>query len=101
MAISAAIGLGTASVVNSVSNGQRQAKAAKQAAAENKLAIEAQTKQQEMEFNKANAKKPNVTALMDANAKAAKNGGSGTMLTGPQGTASTGTLGKSTLLGGP
>ena len=51
--------------------------------------------------NRANAKSPDVTAMMSANLLAGKSGQSGTMLTGPQGVdASTLTLGKNTLLGG-
>jgi hypothetical protein len=52
-------------------------------------------------FNKANQKKPNTASLYADNAKAGKNGASGTMLTGSQGVdPSALMLGKSTLLGG-
>lgn len=51
--------------------------------------------------NRANAKQPNVGALGDANAMAAKGGQSGTMLTGATGVdPKTLLLGKTTLLGG-
>lgn len=50
--------------------------------------------------NKANAKSPNVAALMSANVLNARNGQAGTMLTGPGGLdPSAMTLGKTTLLG--
>lgn len=51
--------------------------------------------------NRANAKTPDVAAMMAANALAGASGQSGTMLTGPGGVdPSLLTLGKSTLLGG-
>ena len=51
--------------------------------------------------NRANAKTPDVAAMMAANALAGSSGQSGTMLTGPGGVdPSMLTLGKSTLLGG-
>lgn len=51
--------------------------------------------------NRANAKRPNLGAMMGANASAAKMGGSGTMLTGAQGIDPGAlSLGKNTLLGG-
>ena len=51
--------------------------------------------------NRANAKSPDVAALMSANLLAAKNGQAGTMLTGPSGVDPNSlTLGKNTLLGG-
>ncbi len=51
--------------------------------------------------NRANAKKPDIMALMSANALSGKAGQSGTMLTGPSGVDPASlTLGKSTLLGG-
>ncbi len=51
--------------------------------------------------NKANQKSPDSGALYSANAQAAKNGPSGTMLTGPSGVdPSALLLGKQTLLGG-
>ena len=51
--------------------------------------------------NAANAKSPDVAAMMSANLAAGKQGASGTMLTGPGGVdPSTLTLGKTSLLGG-
>lgn len=50
--------------------------------------------------NRANGKRPNLGAMLSANASAAKAGGSGTMLTGVQGIDPNAlTLGKNTLLG--
>ena len=51
--------------------------------------------------NAANAKSPDVAAMMASNLAAGKSGASGTMLTGPGGVdPSTLTLGKSSLIGG-
>jgi len=53
------------------------------------------------QINKANAKSPDVGALLSANQQNAKGGQSGTMLTGPGGIdPSVLSLGKSSLLGG-
>lgn len=50
--------------------------------------------------NRANRKSPDVSAMLSASALAGRSGQSGTMLTGPQGLAtSTMTLGKTNLLG--
>lgn len=81
-----------------VANGQKANKIAKQTAADNKAASEAQARQAEMDFNKVNAKKPSFDTAMNRTMMNAKNGGASTMLTGASGVA-TGTLGKSTLLG--
>ena len=51
-------------------------------------------------FNKANAKTPDIASIMSGASQSARAGGSGTMLTGPQGIdMSALNLGKSTLLG--
>ena len=53
------------------------------------------------QINRANAKSPDVGALLSANSQAAKGGQSGTMLTGPSGIDPNSlSLSKSSLLGG-
>lgn len=55
---------------------------------------------QEQEINRANAKKPDVAAMLSGNEQAAKGGAGSTMLTGPQGVDPNAlNLGKNTLLG--
>lgn len=66
-----------------------------------KAAAKKNQQQSEEATNRANAKTPDVSAMMSANAQAAKGGQSGTMLTGPAGVDPTQlTLGKTSLLGG-
>ena len=56
---------------------------------------------QQQQINKANAKRPDVAAMLSGNEQSAKGGASGTMLTGPQGVDPNAlNLGKNTLLGG-
>ena len=56
--------------------------------------------QADQDFNKANQKKPDTSAILSAAQQSGKMGASGTMLTGPQGVnPSDLSLGKSTLLG--
>ena len=74
----------------------------RQAAAQREATTQAekQAAQAEREFNRANAKKPNVGAIVAANQQASLTGQAGTMLTGPQGIDPTKLeLGKNTLLG--
>jgi len=96
----AVMGASTLAQAASMSAGNKQAKAAKTAAADNKAAIDAQTKAAEEASNKLNAKKPSFDAQLSKAMLAARNGGSGTMLTGSSGVTNPGVLGKSTLLGG-
>lgn len=75
---------------------KRQAAAQREATAQ----AEKQAVQAEREFNRANAKKPNVGAIVASNQQAALSGQAGTMLTGPTGIDPTKLeLGKNTLLG--
>lgn len=61
---------------------------------------EKQAAQAEREFNRANAKKPNVGAIVAGNQQAGLAGQAGTMLTGPTGIDPTKLeLGRNTLLG--
>lgn len=92
-----ALGVGTTASVgmglmNMDAQKSAQAQAAQQAAKQQELNQE--------QINKANAKQPNLGAFLSQNMLAAKNGNSGTMLTGPQGVDPNSlSLGKSTLLG--
>ena len=75
---------------------KRQAAAQREAVAQ----AEKQAAQAEREFNRTNAKKPNVGAIVAANQQASLTGQAGTMLTGPQGIDPTKLeLGRKTLLG--
>lgn len=70
-----------------------------QAAAEAKAAAAKQADLADQAMNKANAKSPDVGAMLTANSK--QSGVSSTMLTSPSGVANNNlTLGKTTLLGG-
>ncbi len=93
-------GIAAAGVANSISSGQKQAKLAKETAAQNQANADRQLKLQEMDFNKLNAKTPSYDAALSKAMLEAKNGNSGTMLTGNMGVTSTGTLGRTSLLGG-
>lgn len=78
----------------------RAAKAQQGAQREARAAAEKQAVQAEREFNRVNAKKPNVGAIVAGNQQAALAGQAGTMLTGPNGIDPTKLeLGKNTLLG--
>lgn len=80
--------------------GKKQAKAAEEA---NRIAQDAAAKNakaMDEAANRANAKSPDLTAMLSANEQAAKGGVAGTMLTGATGIdPSTLQLGKNTLLG--
>lgn len=80
---------------------QRDAeKAQKRAQDQARRDAEAMRLSAERAFNAQNKKKPNIAALMQANAAAGLAGNSGTMLTGPQGvTPDALLLGRSSLLG--
>lgn len=80
--------------------GQAQAKATKKATQATTEAANKQAAQAEREFNKANAKTPNVGALDAANGTAAQSGVGSTMLTGAGGVDPTAlALSQTTLLG--
>lgn len=93
--------LGAGTVAMQAYSANQAAGAQKDASAQAATAAKVQADQTDQANNRANAKQPNVGALSDANAMAAKGGQSGTMLTGPQGIdPKSMLLGKSTLLGG-
>ncbi|WP_369952277.1 hypothetical protein [Ralstonia syzygii] len=84
----------------SIYNGQQQAGRQREAAQQAQDAAAKQADQADQANNRANAKSPDVGAMLSANQQAAKGGMSGTMLTGPTGVdPSQLSLGKSTLLG--
>ena len=92
----------TAAVVTaaaaSVYSAKKQSDAQKKAQRSAEAIAEKQKDQAEREFNRANAKTPDLAGIMASNKRA--EGAGSTMLTGPQGV-DTGSLslGKSTLLG--
>lgn len=95
-AVTAVAGTMAYSAYTSNQASKRQAAAQREATAQ----AEKQAVQAEREFNRANAKKPNVGAIVASNQQAALSGQAGTMLTGPTGIDPTKLeLGKNTLLG--
>lgn len=89
------------SAVAGVVQGQKQQDQMKKASEQQARAADATLKQGEREQNRLNARSPDTQAIIDSNQRAAKDGGSSTMLTGAQGIdPSLLTLGKNTLLGG-
>lgn len=100
-AMAVAAGAAVAGTAYSVYAGERAASAQKDAAKKAEANASATAKAADEATNKANMKKPDTGAIMDAALQAGKNGGAGTMLTGPGGIdPSALQLGKSTLLGG-
>ncbi len=93
----------TAAVVTaaaaSVYSATKQSDAQKKAQRSAEAIAEKQKNQAEREFNRANAKTPDLAGIMASNKRA--EGAGSTMLTGPQGVDSGSlSLGKNTLLGG-
>lgn len=81
-------------------NGQDQKDAAEKASKQAQANADKQAAQADQDFNRANQKKPDTSAILSAAQQAGKAGASGTMLTGPQGIDTNAlNLGKSTLLG--
>lgn len=84
-----------------VYSGERASSEAKKNAVKADQAAKVQADQADQANNRANAKKPNIGALLSAAQQTAKGGQSGTMLTGAQGVDPNSLqLGKNTLLGG-
>lgn len=95
-AVAAVAGTMAYSAYTSNQASKRQAAAQRDA----KVQAEKQAVQAERDFNRANAKKPNVGAIVVGNQQAGLAGQAGTMLTGPTGIDPTKLeLGKNTLLG--
>lgn len=100
MGVTAAIAA-VAGTTYSIYNGERQAKAQDRMQAEAKDSAMKQEKASQEATNRANMKRPDTAAILDAAMQAGKAGAGGTMLTGPQGIdPSILQLGKNTLLGG-
>ena len=95
------VGSATAGLMALQYDAQRDAlKAQQRAQDEATRQARLQAQQAERDFNRVNQKRPNVAAMMGANAAAASGGVGSTMLTGPQGVdTSTMRLGRTTLLG--
>ena len=94
------LGAATLGTYTAYKAGKDAQKAQERAQAEAKAAAERQAAQAERDFNAANQKKPNIAALMAANAATSFYGNSGTFLTGPQGVdAASLILGRQSLLG--
>lgn len=94
-------GAAIAGTAYSVYSGEQQAKAQEKAQKQAQANAVKQEKAADQANNRANQKKPDTMAILDAATQAGRGGASGTMLTGPTGVdPSTLQLGKSTLLGG-
>lgn len=100
MGIEAAIiGAAIAGAGASAYSAKKQSDAQKKAQRSAEAIAEKQKNQAEREFNRANAKTPDLAGIMSANKRA--EGAGSTMLTGPQGVSQDAlSLGKNTLLGG-
>lgn len=94
------IAAAVASTAVAYQNGQEQKKSAESAQQQAQANADKQEKAADQATNRANQKKPDTGAILDAATQAGKGGASGTMLTGAQGIdPSTLSLGKNTLLG--
>ena len=100
MGIEAAIiGAAIAGAGASAYSAKKQSDAQKKAQRSAEAIAEKQKNQADREFNRANAKTPDLAAIMASNKRA--EGAGSTMLTGPQGVSQDAlSLGKNTLLGG-
>lgn len=99
--VTATIGAAVLGAIVSTANGQAQVGQAKKAAKQSQSNAEKLYAQQDEQNNKANARGPNTDALLAQNDLEAKQGQTGTMLTGPTGVDPNSlSLGKNTLLGG-
>ena len=92
--------IGAGAAVAGAVNGASANKANKQATQQAQANADATLKKSTEATNKANQKKPDTSAIIDAVMQAGKTGASGTMLTGPTGVDPNAlALGKTTLLG--
>lgn len=97
MVMAAAAVAGAAIAYN---NGQEQKKAAEKASQQAEANAKKQEKAADEATNRANQKRTDTGAVLDAASQSGKAGASGTMLTGPQGIDPAAlNLGKNTLLG--
>jgi len=89
-----------ASAAYSIYSNEKAAKAQRAAQDQARAAAERQAAAAEQSFNRANQKRPDVSAILSAASQAARGGESSTMLTGSQGISPNMlSLGKNTLLG--
>jgi hypothetical protein len=95
-----AVAAAVAGTAMSAVQGSEQADAAKKSMQQAQANADRTAAQADQDFNRANQKKPDTSAILSAAQQAGKGGQSGTMLTGAQGVdPSALTLGKNTLLG--
>jgi len=100
MGIETALMLSAGAAVAGVVQSSIAAKDSKNANKQAQANADATLKKQTEATNKANQKKPDTSAIIDAVMQAGKTGASGTMLTGPTGVDPNAlALGKTTLLG--
>lgn len=93
-------GAAVAGTAYSIYNGQQQLSAQKKGQQQALANANAQATAADQAMNKANQKRPDVAAILDAAAQSGRSGVSGTMLTGAQGVNQNSmALGRSTLLG--
>lgn len=89
------------SAAASIYTGNQQAKAQKSAMAQAQANADKQATAAEQAANRANQKRPDTSAILDAANQAGRGGVTGTMLTGPQGVDKNAmALGRNALLGG-
>lgn len=101
MAFSTLAAVAVAGTGYGVYAGERADKQQKRAVQAAKKAADADAVQRDIEFNRANAKRPQgLDALLSGAARDARGAQAGTMLTGPQGVNDPLPLGRKTLLGG-
>ncbi len=102
MGIEAAIiGAAIAGAGASAYSAKKESDAQKKAQRSAEAIAEKQKNQAEREFNRANAKTPDLAGIMASNKRAEGAAAGSTMLTGPQGVSQDAlSLGKNTLLGG-
>lgn len=100
MSLAIAATVYVASTAYSAYNGYQANKQQRKAQKRAEVAAAEQARRAEQDFNRANRKSPNVSALLGANQQAASRGVGSTMLTGSGGVDSGSlSLGRSTLLG--
>lgn len=100
VALGVAAAAAVAGVAVSATQGAEQSSNAKKSMQQAQDNANKQAAQADQDFNRANQKKPDTSAILSAAQQSGKGGASGTLLTGPQGVdPSSLTLGKSTLLG--
>ena len=96
----AAVAVAAVGTAVAYQNGQQQKKAASAAAQQAEANAKKQEKAADEATNRANQKRTDTGAVLDAASQSGKAGASGTMLTGPQGVdPNMLNLGKNTLLG--